>query len=222
MFPYVIKYKKVPTNEHANLDGKQKEEFVKELHAKVHRRKEKFHTKRKYKLQPRGVGTFQVLERINDNAYKLDLSTAYGNVSEEFDSRTNPFEEGGNDRNPTEKDKYNLRDIGDPMTRFKTKMMISGIKENLEKSELEVAPKWVTLLQVAVRVTLSLDNFGSTVVAGLDAGKNFSRNMCFISPQTKLAQAVDIGCTKASTPHPVWPTPSEFDHCSPLVSPLEN
>ncbi|RDX96726.1 hypothetical protein CR513_20576, partial [Mucuna pruriens] len=34
MFPYVIKYKKVLTNEHANLD-EQKAEFVKELHAKV-------------------------------------------------------------------------------------------------------------------------------------------------------------------------------------------
>ncbi|RDY00591.1 Tf2-9, partial [Mucuna pruriens] len=34
MFPYVIKYKKVPTNEHANLDGKQKAESIKELHAK--------------------------------------------------------------------------------------------------------------------------------------------------------------------------------------------
>ncbi|RDX66190.1 hypothetical protein CR513_55066, partial [Mucuna pruriens] len=33
----------------------------------------------------------------------------------------------------------------------------SGIKKNLEQSESDVASKWV-----AVRVTLSLDNFGST------------------------------------------------------------
>ncbi|RDY09763.1 hypothetical protein CR513_05825, partial [Mucuna pruriens] len=111
----------------------------------VHRQKEKFPTRRKYKLQPRGDGTFQVLERINDNAYKLDLSTAYG---EEFDSRMNPFEEGGNNRNPIDKDKDNLHDTRGPMTRSKTKMMkqsmsglSSGIKENLEQSELEVAPK---------------------------------------------------------------------------------
>ncbi|RDY14777.1 hypothetical protein CR513_00098, partial [Mucuna pruriens] len=44
------------------------------------RRKERFPTQRRYKLQPRGDGTFQVLERINDNAYKLDLLTTYGNV----------------------------------------------------------------------------------------------------------------------------------------------
>ncbi|RDY03349.1 UPF0183 protein, partial [Mucuna pruriens] len=100
---------------------------------------------------PRGDGTFQVLERINDNAYKLDLSTRYGG---EFDSRMNPFEEGGNDRNPTDKDKDNLRGIGGPMTRSKTKMMKQslsnlsfGIKESLEQSESVAAPKYVTLLQ---------------------------------------------------------------------------
>ncbi|RDX61921.1 Retrovirus-related Pol polyprotein from transposon 17.6, partial [Mucuna pruriens] len=153
MFPYVIKYKKGKENTmaHALSRRKQKEKFVRELHAKVRaniekrngqyarqankgcvmtfelgdgvwvrRRKGKFPTRRKYKLQPRGDGTFQVLERINDNAYKLDLSTAY---DEEFDSRTNHFEEGGNDRNPTDKDKDNLHDTGGPMTRSKTKMM---------------------------------------------------------------------------------------------------
>ncbi|RDX78986.1 hypothetical protein CR513_40647, partial [Mucuna pruriens] len=70
----------------------------------------RFPTQRKYKLQPRGDGTFQVLERINDNAYKLDLSTANG---EEFDSRMSPFEEGGNDRDSTNKAKDNLRDAGE-------------------------------------------------------------------------------------------------------------
>ncbi|RVW21830.1 Transposon Ty3-I Gag-Pol polyprotein [Vitis vinifera] len=43
------------------------------------------------KLHPRGDGPFQVLERINDNVYKLDLPGD--------DSRTNPFEERGNDEN---------------------------------------------------------------------------------------------------------------------------
>ncbi|RDX94987.1 hypothetical protein CR513_22553, partial [Mucuna pruriens] len=101
--------------------------------------KERFPTQRKYKLQPRGDENFQVLDRINDYAYKLDLSNAYG---EEFDSRTNPFEEGGNDRNPTNKAKDNLHDTGGLMTRPKTKMVKQslsdlslGIKENLEQSE---------------------------------------------------------------------------------------
>ncbi|RDX71967.1 hypothetical protein CR513_48614, partial [Mucuna pruriens] len=80
----------------------------------VHMRKERFPIQRNSKLKPRGDGPFQVLERINDNTYKLDLPTTYG---EEFDSRTNPFEEGGNDRDPINKAKDNLRDTGSPMTR---------------------------------------------------------------------------------------------------------
>ncbi|RVW30307.1 Retrovirus-related Pol polyprotein from transposon 17.6 [Vitis vinifera] len=57
----------------------------------VHMRKERFPTHRRSKLHPRGDGPFQVLERINDNAYNLDLPGD--------DSRTNPFEERGNDEN---------------------------------------------------------------------------------------------------------------------------
>ncbi|RVW46460.1 Transposon Ty3-I Gag-Pol polyprotein [Vitis vinifera] len=57
----------------------------------VHMRKERFPTCRRSKLHPRGDGPFQLLERINDNAYKLDLSGD--------DLRTNPFEEKGNDEN---------------------------------------------------------------------------------------------------------------------------
>ncbi|RDX92009.1 hypothetical protein CR513_25921, partial [Mucuna pruriens] len=128
----------LPTNEYANLDGKHKIDFVRVLHVKRneqyarhankgcvkvtfepdHIRKERFHTQRKYKLQPKGDEPFQVFERINDNAYKLDLPTVYG---EEFDSRTNPFEEGRNNRDPTNKTKDPLCDIGDPITRSKTK-----------------------------------------------------------------------------------------------------
>ena len=71
-------------------------------------RKERFPTRRQSKLQPRGDGPFQVLERVNDNAYKLDLPGEY-NISATFnvadlspfdagtDSRSNPFEERGND-----------------------------------------------------------------------------------------------------------------------------
>ena len=73
-------------------------------------RKERFPTCRRSKLHPRGDSPFQVLERINDNAYKLDLPGEY-NISATFnvsdlspfdvgdDSRTNPFEERGNDDN---------------------------------------------------------------------------------------------------------------------------
>ncbi|PKI52813.1 hypothetical protein CRG98_026813 [Punica granatum] len=70
----------------------------------VHFRKERFPSQRKSKLNPREDGPFQVLEKINDNAYKLDLLGEY-QVSSTFNvsnlslfdvganSRTNPFEE---------------------------------------------------------------------------------------------------------------------------------
>ena len=68
-------------------------------------RKKRFRLQRRSKLLARGDGPFQVLERINDNAYKQDLPIEY-NVSATFniadsspcvvgdDLRTNPFQEG--------------------------------------------------------------------------------------------------------------------------------
>jgi hypothetical protein len=69
-------------------------------------RKERFPTHRKSKLQPRGDGPIQILERINDNAYKVDLPGEYGvsatfNVSDLTlfdvgdDSRSNPLKREG-------------------------------------------------------------------------------------------------------------------------------
>ncbi|XP_071914093.1 uncharacterized protein [Coffea arabica] len=76
----------------------------------LHLRKERFSKQRQSKLSPRGNGPFQVIERINDNAYRLDLLGEY-NVSATFnfadlspflagdkhDLRANLFQEKGND-----------------------------------------------------------------------------------------------------------------------------
>ena len=74
----------------------------------MHMRKERFSGQRKSKLAPRGDGSFQVLEIINDNAYKIDLPGEC-NISATFnvydlspsiagdDSRSNSFQEGGDD-----------------------------------------------------------------------------------------------------------------------------
>jgi hypothetical protein len=44
----------------------------------LHLRKDRFSVLRKSKLMPRADGPFKVLERINDNAYKLDLPVDFG------------------------------------------------------------------------------------------------------------------------------------------------
>ena len=76
----------------------------------VHMCKERFLAHRRTKLHPRGDRPFQILEKINENAYKVDLPSEY-NVSATFnvsdlspfdvseDSRSNPFKERGNDGN---------------------------------------------------------------------------------------------------------------------------
>lgn len=73
-------------------------------------RKKRFPTHRRSKLHSRRDDPFQVLERINNNAYKLDLLGKY-NISATFNvfdlslfdvidnSRLNSFEERENDDN---------------------------------------------------------------------------------------------------------------------------
>jgi hypothetical protein len=139
-FPYVIKYKQVnemtsldgqkkaemvqklhasvrqhiekKNEQYANKANKGRRQVIFEPGdwVWVHMRKERFPARRRSKLHPRRDGPFQVLERINDNACKLDLPGEY-NISATFnvsdlslfdvgdDSRSNPFEERGNDEN---------------------------------------------------------------------------------------------------------------------------
>ncbi|KAK7376290.1 hypothetical protein VNO78_34754 [Psophocarpus tetragonolobus] len=84
----------------------------------LHLRKDRFPTQKKSKLSPRGDGPFQVLKKINDNAYILHLPSDYevsssfnvcdltpflgANDMEELeDLRSNPSQERGHDGGPS-------------------------------------------------------------------------------------------------------------------------
>ena len=59
----------------------------------LHMRKERFPAQRKSKLMPRRDGPFQVIKRVNDNAYQLDLRGEF-NVSATFNvADLSPFHE---------------------------------------------------------------------------------------------------------------------------------
>jgi hypothetical protein len=116
----------------------------------VHMRKERFPEQRKSKLLPWGDGPFQVVAKIGDNAYKLDLRGEY-NVSATFnvadltpfdvdepDSRTNLFQEGGNDEN-----NQALQVSNGPITRAQARKLQGLVEEavQLVDKEASTSPK---------------------------------------------------------------------------------
>jgi len=84
-------------------------------------------------------GPFQIIKKVNDNAYKVDLPGEYNvsatfNVSDNYlfdvgdDSRMNPFEERGNDTiQATPRDLLEI--LGGLVIRFRTKRFKEALNE---------------------------------------------------------------------------------------------
>jgi len=110
----------------------------------VHMRKERFPEQRRSKLMPRGDGPYQIIERINDNAYKVYLLGEYGvsatfNVSDlssfdvDDDSRSNPFEERGDDAIQPSKDPLEV-----PVIRLRAKKFKEAFNRLLQDTWAKV------------------------------------------------------------------------------------
>ncbi|KAI3465703.1 hypothetical protein Pfo_022366 [Paulownia fortunei] len=111
------------TEQYAKQANKGRKKVIFELRDWVwlHMRKDRFLEHRRSKLLPRGDGPFQVVECINDNAYKLELPGEYG-VSASFNvSDLSPFDVGDEDlrTNPQLHDPLSLP--SGPITRFRAK-----------------------------------------------------------------------------------------------------
>ena len=105
----------------------------------LHLRKDRFPELRKSKLMPRADGPFKIVEKINDNAYKLGLPPDFGvsptfNISDlkpylgeedELESRTTPIQEGEDDEDITPSDTYtpSIPPTIGPLTRARARQL---------------------------------------------------------------------------------------------------
>ena len=105
----------------------------------LHLRKDRFLALRKSKLMPRAAGPYIILEKINDNAYKLELPSEFRinptfNISDlkpylgeedELESRTTPLQEGDDDEGITPMDTNDTSqvDIQCPITRARARLL---------------------------------------------------------------------------------------------------
>jgi hypothetical protein len=105
----------------------------------LHLRKNRFPELRKSKFMSRAAGPYKILEKINDNAYKLELPPKfrvsptfniaylkpYLGEEDELELRTTPLQEGEDDADITTMDTNNtpLVDVQGPITRARARQL---------------------------------------------------------------------------------------------------
>jgi hypothetical protein len=119
----------------------------------LHLRKDRFPELRKSKLMPRADGPFKIIEKINDNAYKLELPPEFGvsptfNISDlkpylgeedEFELRTTPIQEGEDDEDITPLDTNNNPplNVQGPITRARAQQLNLEVSSFLNASSYD-------------------------------------------------------------------------------------
>jgi len=142
----------------------------------IHISKGRFPSKRKSKLMPRVDGPFRIIEKVNDNAYKVDLPGDY-NVSATFNVkdltpylddiddtnlRTNHFQLGVDDvhhgnYNPSRKDKSNMQEDSDGlMTRARAKQLQRVLTSQIGMIEVASELKISNQFEIGSRVLICL------------------------------------------------------------------
>jgi hypothetical protein len=126
----------------------------------LHLRKDRFPDLRKSKLMPRADGLFKIIEKINDNTYKLQLPPEFGvsptfNISylkpymgeeDTLQLRMTPIQEGEDDEDITHLDAHNtpLLDIQGPITRARARQLNLEVSSFLSTSTYHFANRQLT------------------------------------------------------------------------------
>ena len=116
----------------------------------LHLRKDRFPEARKTKLHPRGDGPFKILKRINDNAYKVDISNSRHLVHDTFNVKDlSPYHGTSSDEDTQESRTTLSQEGGDdvvrpthdmttgPMTRARVKALHDKVNSLLALCDLD-------------------------------------------------------------------------------------